>query len=417
MNGEKRNNVKVKMNGRFWDSSNQTAKETIESPKEPRTRTKIPFPAQPIVQKGNEAWDRMMQLRATTERETAREPIVMLDEPAAEDTVEETVFSKRRATRVFSAWASGPIMRTVLTTGGAVAIGLLFGFLVLTVFSEKDLSESYRNVLGETVQTLTAQSQPTEGAGQQQLPAAGPVLPGGNRQVADPQPAAGGTQTDVNVQVPQIKMFVAQAGVFQPDTQPQAATEPLDKQGLPHLLYKDAAKQYVFAAAAPTRDAVLGFAASLKNKGIDVYVKEFSFPAYQGKVAVSGSSDAKDHPDLNAFFAGGSKLVQTLSAHSGQVIANAQPVLSQEEAAAMKEQHRQFLERSRLVPMQGQAAAYFSGMVNGINQAMAARDKMAEANAGKKPQSAESYAWQVQAGILAYLENYASWIQEAQKTE
>ncbi|MDF2682008.1 MAG: hypothetical protein K0R47_3198, partial [Brevibacillus sp.] len=60
---------------------------------------------------------------------------------------------------------------------------------------------------------------------------------------------------------------------------------------------------------------------------------------------------------------------------------------------------------------------YFSGMVNGINQAMDARDKMAEANTGKKTQSAESYAWQVQAGILGYLENYSAWVQQVQKPE
>jgi len=48
---------------------------------------------------------------------------------------------------------------------------------------------------------------------------------------------------------------------------------------------------------------------------------------------------------------------------------------------------------------------------------MAAREKMAEASAGKKIESAESYAWQVQAGVLEYLEGYASLLQQAQKKE
>ncbi|KQL48803.1 hypothetical protein AN963_03120 [Brevibacillus choshinensis] len=417
MSGEKRNNVTVKMNGRFWDEKRDDAKskESVKDEKVPRKRTPIPFPTQPLVQNGNEAWDRLIQMRGRAERETSREPGISLEETEhVEVDLGENVFSKKPATRLFSTMPKGPIMRTVVSTGGAIAIGLLFGFLVLTVFSEKELSQSYRNVLGDTVQTLTAQG-PSEVSNQPAI--AGPVLPGVDRPVADSPATTSGTPAKVNVQLPEVKMFVAQAGVFQPDTSAQAATEPLDKLSIPHLLYKDSAKQYMFAAAAPTRDAVLGFAANLKNKGVDVYVKEFSFPAYQGTVAVNAVASSSTQPDLQSFFANGVKLAQTLSAHSGQVITNAQPVLSQEEAAAMKEQHRQFLEKSRLVQSQAGGSPYFSGMVNGINQAMDARDKMAEANAGKKSQSAESYAWQVQAGILGYLENYAAWVQQAQKPE
>lgn len=419
VSGEKRNNVTVKMNGRFWDEKRDDAsnKESVKEEKVPRKRTPIPFPSQPIVQKGNEAWDRLIQMRGRAERETSREPGIILEETEhVEVDLGENVFSKKPATRHFSTLPIGPIMRTLVSTGGAIAIGLLFGFLVLTVFSEKELSQSYRNVLGDTVQTLTAQG-PSDLPASNQPAIAGPVLPGMDRPVADSPATTSGTQTKVSVQLPEVKMFVAQAGVFQPDTSAQAATGPLDKLSIPHWVYKDSAKQYMFAAAAPTRDAVLGFAANLKNKGVDVYVKEFSFPAYQGTVAVTAAATSSTHPDLQAFFANGVKLAQTLSAHSGQVITNAQPVLSQEEATAMKEQHRQLLEGSRLVQSQAGGSPYFSGMVNGINQAMDARDKMAEANAGKKAQSAESYAWQVQAGILGYLENYAAWVQQAQKPE
>ncbi|WP_419878872.1 hypothetical protein [Brevibacillus centrosporus] len=422
VSGDKRSNVTVKMNGKFWDEKRESAKlaetvKTVNTEKGTGKRT-IPFPAQPIVEKGNEAWERMMQLRSRAEREPSRETGIVLEESTEarfEDDQEESVLSKRPATRLFSSWTKRPIFRTVLTTGGGIAIGLLFGFLVLTVFSEKELSQSYRNVLSDTVQTLTAN--PAAGSPEGQLPIAGPVLPGMDRPMTDaPAAPASGVPTDVKVQLPDLKMFVAQAGVFSPDASAQAAVEPLDKLGVPHLLYKDTANQYMFAAAAPTRDAVLGFATNLKSKGVDVYVKEFSFPTYQGTVGVA-SANSSAAPDLNVFFANGTKLAQTLSAHSGQVITNAQPVLSTEEAAAMKEQHRQFLEESRLVSAQAGTTPYFSEMVNGINQAMDARDKMAEANAGKKAQSAESYAWQVQAGVLKYLENYAAWVKQAQKTE
>ncbi|MDF2680041.1 MAG: hypothetical protein K0R47_1231, partial [Brevibacillus sp.] len=307
VSGEKRNNVTVKMNGRFWDEKRDDAsnKESVKEEKVPRKRTPIPFPTQPIVQNGNEAWDRLIQMRGRAERETGREPGILLEETGhVEEDLGENVFSKKPATRLLSTLPKGPIMRTLVSTGGAIAIGLLFGFLVLTVFSEKELSQSYRNVLGDTVQTLTAQGSSDLPASKQSA-IAGPVLPGVDRPVADSPVTTSGTQTTVKVQLPEVKMFVAQAGVFQPDASAQAATEPLDKLSIPHLLYKDNAKQYMFAAAAPTRDAILGFAANLKNKGVDVYVKEFSFPAYQGTVAVTAAASSGTQPDLQAFFANG----------------------------------------------------------------------------------------------------------------
>lgn len=415
VSGEKQNNVTVKMNGKFWEDKQESAKKPASS-KEAAPRVRIQQPSLPFSgsNNGDDAWNRMIQLRGKAERETSREPGIVLDanEPQ-EELGEDRMFRSRSATRLFSSWPNGPFLRTVLTTGSAVVIGLVFGFLVLTVFSQEHLSQSYRSVLTDTVQTLTAQ----ESAGEQ-LPIAGPVLPSGSGTASDtPVTPAAGTQINAELQLPEVKMFVAQAGVFQPEASAQMAAQPLDKLGIPHLLYKDSTKQYMFAAAAPSRDAVLGFASRLKEKGVDVYVKEFAFPAYQGTVSVAKPSEEAANPNVNAFFANGLALAQTLSAHSGIVITSAQPALSQEEATAMKEKHRQFLEESRLVHVPDAWKPLFNGMVNGLNQAMAARDKMAEASAGKKSDSAESYAWQVQTGVLGYLENYANWVQQVQKAE
>ncbi|MGG1664192.1 hypothetical protein [Brevibacillus sp. NRS-1366] len=419
VSGEKRNKVTVKMNGKFWDQKREGATEQ-RTPKELPSRVRIQPPPVPFmgptpVQKGNEALDRMMQLRSmTTDREPSREAEESLDPiELHEETQEESLFSKRKASRLLLAFPKGPLLHTVLTTGGAIAIGLLFGFLVLTVFSKEDFSESYRSVLTDTVQTLTAQGSDTDVQA-----IIGPVLPdAASTNKGNAPTAAGGPQSDVPLQLPEVKMFVAQAGVFQREAAPDSVVGPLDKLGIPHLLYKDSAKQYMFAAAAPTRDAVLGFAASLKNKGMDVYVKEFSFPAFQGTIPVAKAQGATASPDLGAFFANGVGLTQTLSAHSGLIITTGQLNSSPEETSALKEQHRQFLEESRLVKVPDEWKTHFTGMVNGINQAIAAREKMAEANAGKKAESAESYAWQVQAGVLGYLESYLGLLQQIENNK
>ncbi|MDN4092563.1 hypothetical protein QYF48_06955 [Brevibacillus agri] len=427
VNGEKKNHVTVKMNCRFWDEKRETIKQEASvkrTPKDDTPRVKIQGPPIPFhgtlpPKKENDAWERMMQLRGAAQRETSREPGPILDDsPELEETQEQEELlgaysssGKNPAKRFLAFWPKTPIWRTVLTTGGAVAIGLLFGFLVLSVFTQEEFSQSYGSVLSETVQTLTAQeAKGGQAGGQEALAGPGSSEAGAGTAAGN---TASGEQQNVSLQVPQISMFVAQAGVFQPDASPQSAVEPLAKAGIPHLLYKDGSKQYMFAAAAPTRDAVLGFAASLKNKGMDVYVKEFAFPAFQGAVPVSKPAAATEGPNVQQFFDNGVKLAQALSAQSGLIITSGQLSASAQETADLKEWHRQFLEESRLIQVQDAWKPLFEGMVNGINQALAARDKMAEASAGKKGESAESYAWQVQAGVLGYLESYASWVQLA----
>ncbi|MFS0554398.1 hypothetical protein [Brevibacillus sp. 179-C9.3 HS] len=426
MSGQNKNRVTVKMNGKFWDEKrDETTKVTSRkrTPKDDTPRVRIQAPplpfADPFKEKGNDAWERMMQLRGTATRETKpsfeaeQSTNDSIESDYSFDNTEETSYRSSPRSRLAALWPKGPFWRTTLTTGGAVAIGLLFGFLVLTVFSQKEFSRSYGDVLSETVQTLTAPSagfEQTDG----KKGVAGPILPDLS------QPAQNGltngttmNQKEVALQLPAVNMYVAQAGVFQPDASPQTAVEPLEKAGIPHLLYKDTSKQYMFAAAAPTRDAVLGFAASLKNKGMDIYVKEFSFPAFEGPIPVGKSANASGDPNVNAFFAHGVKLVQTLSAQSGLIITTGQLSPPPKETADLKEIHRQFLEESRKIDVQEAWKPLLDGMVNGVNQALAARDKMAEASAGKKVESAESYAWQVQAGVLAFFESYASWIQNA----
>ena len=422
MSGEKRNNVTVKMNGKFWEEKREdsTDKQIPKKELPPRVRIQAPsisIPGPIHVKNGNDAMDRMKQLREMGEREAPREAempdFIEQHEEIHHEVLEEKRFGKTKVRQLFSYFPKGPVLQTVLTTGGAIAVGLLFGFLVLTVFTKEEFPESYRTVLEDTVQTLTAASPATDN---QKL--AGPVLPGEAGSVGGatmaPSPSAGNA-SEIPLQLPQINMFVAQAGVFQKDAAPDTVAQPLDKMGIPHLVYKDSAKQYMFAAAAPTRDAVLGFATSLKNKGMDVYVKEFAFPAFQGTLPVAQTSGAA--PDVSGFFSKGVKLIQTLSSHSGLIITTGQLSSSPQETATLKEQHRQFLESSRLVQVPEAMKPQYTAMLNGIDQAMAAREKMAEASAGKKIESAESYAWQVQAGVLEYLEGYASLLQQAQKKE
>jgi hypothetical protein len=402
VSGQPSKKVTVKLNGERLDAAKQkTSRRVANGESQPIVDRVEVSPRVTVPERGrgrgDDAWERLVQLRATAAQANKREPVNERVPPYGEDD-DEAENGRRFSPR----WLlpRGPVLKALLTTGGAVSIGLLFGFLVLTVFTQEQLSQSYHAVLNGTVQSLTAQDVGRNTSSQSPT---GPALPAGGE--------AAGPEVTVSLQLPEQRYFMAQAGAFQPDAPAGAAVEPLEKQGLPHMLYHGGDKQYLFAAAAPTRDEILGFASVLKAKGIEVYVKETVFPEVKRNVSVKRAEEASQHPDMNSFFLTGLQMARTLASQSSQVVNSAQAAFPDKEGADLKEQHRRFLEASRAAQIPEDWQPLFTGMVNGLNQAVTAQEKMAEAVAGKKTDSSESYAWQVQAGVLAYLENYNKWVQ------
>lgn len=419
MSGTKGNNLRVKVNGQSWQGPAREKEELPRPIQQQPPKRQIQGPSLPLAEmeklnKRNDAWDRMMQIRASAASEPARQhessPLPDRDEswtkgdgwPSIEEDLHE-----RPPKRFPSFLPKGAFLRSLLTTGGAITIGLVFGLMVLTIFSQEPFSTSYRSVLSDTVETLTGQPDSQS----KQITPTGPVLPAQQDSAAQPA-VSSGSSTLLTLQLPEMKMHVAQVGVFQPDAPEEAATQPLTKLGLPHLLYNDSTKKYMFAAAATSREAVLGFANNLKAKGLEVFVKEFSFPAYQGEVVLEQPAQTATQPDLDLFFTAGRELTEALSAQSGLVVTGAPPTDAAAQAAELKEKHRRFLEAAKVNALTADWQPYFQEMVNGLNQAVAARDKMAEASGSQKTDSAESYAWQVQGGILTYLESYSKWLQQ-----
>lgn len=406
------------MNGQNWDTPSKGSAKPAEAKQPSSGRKQIQGPALSPAEldkmsKHEDALDRMLEIRGATVEERVEQPErgPERDEDKQPDYGElDYSVGRRRAQRIEAIWPKKAFVRIFLTTGGAVAVGLIFGIMVLTIFSQEQFKTSYRSVLSDTVQTLTARS---TDQGEQKTPAAGTPVPQEADGSAAPSAPADASRS-VSLQLPELKMFVAQAGVFQADTPAETAVAPLTQKGLPHLLYNDSSKQYMFAAAATNREAALGFASNIKDKGIEVYVKEFSFPAFDGTVQMGQPTDGANHLDLPVFFSKGRELVEALSANSGLVI-TAQPASG--EVAKIKETHRKFLESGKVSALPAEWQPHFQKMVNGLNQAVTARDKMAEASTGQKSQSAEQYAWQVQAGILSYLESYMKWIQQVDNNQ
>ncbi|MGC5326612.1 hypothetical protein [Brevibacillus sp. SYSU BS000544] len=306
-----------------------------------------------------------------------------------------------------------PWFRVMASTVGAVALGLVFGFTVLMVFKEEQLSQSYKTVLGETLQIPGKQEQTTAAQGQDQGTTS---LPEASQSESPPQPITSEEMIQTVVSVPEQQFYLAQAGVFSDIASAELAIEPLQKQGFPHFLYEIEGKHHLFVATAPTRDEILGIASFLKNSKMEVYIKELAFPAMEKEVNLPQLLVAPDPtiPDSNkveAFLTNGFELTRSLSAYSSKVLNQSgkqQPITTEEETK-LRDLHRRFLDDSRAVQagIPKVLQPQFKNMIDGLNQAVTAMT-------GLKTQNATPYAWQVQKGVFQFVENYVAWSKSSQ---
>ncbi|NGQ94314.1 SPOR domain-containing protein [Brevibacillus sp. SYP-B805] len=309
-----------------------------------------------------------------------------------------------RRARKMPSWLSRPPIKLMISTVGAVALGLVFGFLVLAVFTQEQLGESYRNVLGDTLKTMAADQAAQESA-----------TDGGDGHTAATGTTAEQAGQPVNLALAEQTFSMAQVGAFANPEAAQEAIGQLAKKGFPHFLYKGSDRAYLFAATASARDDLLGMASLFKNQGLDVYVKDVTLPGFQKEVKMVGTADPAR---IQAFFADGMELARRLTSWSGRYLGNAQGVaLTAVEEGAIKELHRRVLDGSRILQTTAPESwqPHVTGMLNGLNQAVTAMEQAKSVMAEGKTANAEANAWQIQAGALSYLEHYAMLVGEETK--
>lgn len=304
-----------------------------------------------------------------------------------------------------------PGMKMFLTVTGAVVVGLHFGFLVLAVFMNEQLSQSYRNVLDGTVQTLAVgHGNPRE---QGQKATAGTP----DQKAAPLSNQVQPINQAVKVSLPEQRLFIAQGGVYSDQKAAEAAVKPLVDKQLPHMYYVNGDKRYLYLAAATSRDQILGLASQLKGVGLDVYVKEVTFPGINktlsstaAPVSASQAASASNQTEAQQFLSTGFALIRSLADWSGQMMRDGKAVkLPAADETKMTEQHRRLLDQKKafeaLLPET--AKADLENMVNGVNQAVTAYAQVKNPNA-------ESYAWQAQKGVLQFVESYMKIVRQIQ---
>lgn len=456
---KKPNQISIKLNG----SVVQPKKET-SNPKESR----IPFVPAPVVHLSEEVSEKKHESKlqmleetliseenTTEESSTEEDALFRLNQLRSQDTSKRTSYEKPdefnyegpiidlegdddqqhyswyerlRTKRLptpkgikgsLPSFTQAPWFRVVASTVGAVALGLVFGFTVLMVFKEEQLSQSYKTVLGETLQ-IPGKTEQTGSIDQTAV-----TQPTGQDTTSQPetgqtelvqQPIQSEEMVQTVVTVPEQHFFLAQTGVFSDRASAEPAIEPLEKQGLPYFLYEIDGKHHLFVATAPTRDEILGIASFLKISKTEVYIKELTFPQMEREWELSQRLIAPDPsiPDSNkveVFFSNGFELSRSLSAYSSKVLnqSSNQQSITAEEETDLRDLHRRFLDESRavLAGIPKSSQPQFKNMIDGLNQAVTAMT-------GLKTQNATPYAWQVQKGVFQFVENYVTWSKSSQ---
>jgi len=423
-NGTARISIKLTPNRRENPKQQMMPKETASIPSVPKepelpavaSNKEIVLP-EPLLREES-AIDRLQEIRnrhdggvyLDPEVEKKGEAQLWLLEEAGQDSEAPTIdllhLPSRRKSR--STFLNSRPFTWLISTVSAIVIGLIFGFLVLAVFTQGQLNESYRSVVGETFQTAIPASEATQ-----------------ETDVADStatenqaEHAQTGSVTPMSLQLPETRLYMAQVGAFTDKESAQIAIDSLVKKGYPHFLHEEAGTYYLFTATTSNRDDILGLASSFKGNGMDVYVKEVTLPGLQKMIELrnaASSTGSVDQTKIGAFFEAGMHLSNIMTNWTGRFLsAPSATKLTAEDEQAIKESHRKFLDASTAIQTAAPEAwqTHLTGMINGLNQAVAAINQTKAAVAEGKQGNAQSHAWQVQTGAISYLEHYALWVKE-----
>ncbi len=448
MQAKSRHSISVKLNG-------QATEPELSSTIPPRSvqpqKTMGSKPASPLPERSEQreepippeesALDRLFVIRQELQRESIKKrpvqespapaplyPDQLLKEEGSRSDNQEAYFLGRGVSRT-RRFGTKPGLHLLFSVAGAIALGLLFGFIVLSVFMQEQLSRSYHNVIDGTVQALTH-----ELPGQEQKPAETgtgtfaaangrtgtfAAANGGTGTIAAASGGKGAQQAPANspstalagqpvaVHVPAQTLFMAQGGAFATSAAATEGAKPVEEKGFPHMIFETADKSYLFLAAATTRDQILSLATLLKSAGLDVYVKEVTFPAVQSEIHLNLPAEQSAETvktQLNDFLQTGFDIARMLAEGAGGLTLNSHVAQAKDQDARLKELHRRFLEEGRTIQAIAPDAqkAAVNGMISGITQAVESYSQVKQANV-------DSHAWQVQKGVLGFMESYLQW--------
>lgn len=261
---------------------------------------------------------------------------------------------------------------------GAIALGLIFGFVVLGFFKS--------GVLDNTTAPAANIPKPQEVTPSQiqQSPASA------SKQEAGVAPTEGQAEgPTVSITLPSQNIYVVQGGVFQDQTSASPILDKIKAKGWPSSLVGDK-PIHLFLGMAAERDHALAMATPYTE--MDVYIKEWGEESRTASVTLKPNT-VTSQEEWDQWFDLEAAMVQAMGSAIAEGITSGK--LSGETMKKVTDAHRNMLQQGRLVvsklPQEHQSQG--NRLLNDFSKGVSALERY-------QKQPTEGYAWQAQQALM-----------------
>lgn len=269
----------------------------------------------------------------------------------------------------------GSVWKLAGSVTAAVLTGLLFGSIVLNIFSGGSVEEGIQPGRPDTLEGASG------------LPDS-PITGAETTEKSAPVAAGSG----IAVTIPEQTYYMLQYGVFSSAERAEQAKSELNEAGL--AAFNDTSgENRVYAGVSSDREQAKLLSGQLKNEGVELYVREVMVPGAQSALF------AGDGALLDIFFEASSGLAEQLSSLSASMLGKEQPeAVSESVMKNLTALHLQWTKAIKLIyPGLGpEAEMALKNMENSMNNSVTA---LAEYNKNRS----KGHLWEIQAGIMDYI--------------
>ncbi|WP_027414888.1 SPOR domain-containing protein [Aneurinibacillus terranovensis] len=290
-----------------------------------------------------------------------------------------------RTSHSFRRKGPGPhTFRHSFVVGGAILIGLLFGYVVMHTFAQNPQPPAVKSMDASagSVQPSAAEKPPDSAR-------SAPAQPNG-------QPSSGQTGATMTLTLPAIPVYLIQGGVFATDESAGKMAEQFKQKGWAVSSSQENGKRYLFLGVGSTHDEADALAGQFRSANQDVYIKEKALQAQTVTLQVSGDKKIGPLPALGQTEADIIHQLSTCTV-SGLTTGKTDPTAIQKIVSA----HHQLLQQGQEIQsvLKDSPRQLLQKELNDITSAVTGVTQY-----GKQPDKA--YLWQAQENIMHFLADH-----------
>ncbi|CEH28238.1 hypothetical protein AM501_29785 [Aneurinibacillus migulanus] len=286
------------------------------------------------------------------------------------------------------------IFRFGAVAGGAVAVGLLLGYVVLQTFTMEPTNpeEKVPAAIGQAKQTPQDKA-----AGQ----AAGAAA---SEQVKTNETANKPKTKPLTVTLPVVPLYLVQGGVFSTKAGAEQERTVFQQKGWPTHMEEDAGKHTLFLGVSASRDDALSLAEAYRASKQEVYIKEKSLPAGTVTLNIPEGMSADAAEEIKHLGQAQADLFQIVSQSIGDGFKGGK--ISQATLDKILTRHKEALKQGRSATevLGEQQKALLQSALNEMTTAVTTLQQFAG-------QPNRTYLWQAEENMLRFISSYKRWQQ------